>query len=151
MIKNIIILVSFLFFSMFLYAQEKNKDFYITKGKGYEFHFFEDNYLLQIDFRGQFRASYPFDSNPETFEIEKSSLKINRARIKIGGHVYKPYYTFYFEQDIKGNNLLDFRAQIEKYDFLKLRVGQWKVRYSRERIISSGNQQGVDRSFFCGT
>ena len=144
--KKAILLIVSILYSSFLFAQEEKKDFYITKGKGYEFHFFEDQYLLQIDFRGQFRASYPFDSNPETFENEKSSLKINRARIKIGGYVYKPYYTFYFEQDIKGMNLLDFRVQIEKFDFLKLRVGQWKVRYSRERVISSGNQQGVDRS-----
>ena len=88
--------------------------------------------MLQVDFRGQFRASYPYDGFPvlsTDFDADKASLEINRARIKIGGYVFKPYYTFYFEQDIKGANLLDFRAQIEKFPFLKLRVGQWKVRY----------------------
>jgi len=130
-------------------AQIKDSTFYITKGKGFEFHFFENQYQLNIDFRGQFRASYPYDNFPKTsdgFEDETTKLGINRARIKIGGHVFKPYYTYYFEQDIKGGNLLDFRVQIEKYPFLKLRVGQWKARFSRERVISSGKQQGLDRS-----
>lgn len=138
-----------LFFSFSLFAQEKNKDFYITKGKGFEFHFFEDQYLLQIDFRGQFRASYPYDAFPiisDDFNDDETTIGISRARIKIGGHVYKSYYTFYLEQDIKGANLLDFRVQIEKYAFLKLRVGQWKARYTRERVISSGKQQGLERS-----
>ena len=92
-------------------AQEEKKDFYITKGKGFEFHFFDDNYLLQVDFRGQFRASYPYDDFPvlsTDFDADKASLEINRARIKIGGYVFKPYYTFYFEQDIKDANLLGF-------------------------------------------
>jgi len=144
-------LLSFLliFLSLQLSSQEKNKDFYITKGKGYEFHFFDDNYLLQIDFRGQFRATYLQDEFPilgEDFTEESTNFKINRARIKIGGYVYKPYYKFYFEQDIVGGNLLDFRVMIEKYPFLKLKVGQWKARYSRERVISSGNQQDIERS-----
>lgn len=138
-----------MFFSFQIFGQEKNKDFYTTKGKGFEFHFLEDKYLLQIDFRGQFRASYPYDNFPVTstdFDKDKASFEIQRARLKIGGHAFKSYYTFYFEQDLKGANLLDFRVQIEKYPFLKLRVGQWKARYSRERRVSSGNQQGVDRS-----
>ena len=130
-------------------SQEADSTFYITKGKGFEFHFFQNQYQMNIDFRGQFRASYPYDNFPKTsddFKDETTKLGINRARIKIGGHVFKSYYTYYFEQDIKGGNLLDFRVQIEKYPFLKLRVGQWKARFSRERVISSGKQQGLDRS-----
>ena len=52
------------------------------------------------------------------------------------------HVNFYLEQDIRGGNLLDFRAQIEKLSYLKFRVGQWKARYSRERVISSGKQTG---------
>jgi hypothetical protein len=51
-----------------IHSQEKDKNFYITKGKGIEFHFFDDNYLLQVDFRGQFRASYPYDNFPVVSE-----------------------------------------------------------------------------------
>ncbi len=149
MTKRNLLFLSWFLFSSILFAQEDKKDFYITKGKGFEFHFFEDQYLLQVDFRGQFRANYLHNEFPilgEGFTEENTNFKINRARIKIGGHIYKPYYKFYFEQDLVGGNLLDFRVMIEKYSFLKLKVGQWKARYSRERIISSGNQQDVERS-----
>jgi phosphate-selective porin len=132
-----------------LTAQQESDDFYVTKGKGFEFHFFDNQYQLNVDFRGQFRAATPFDGFPDEygdFSTGESTIKINRARIKVGGHVFKPEYTFYFEQDIKGNNLLDFRVQIEKLPYLKLRVGQWKSRFTRERVISSGKQQGLDRS-----
>ncbi len=149
MIKKAILLVTGMLFFLGVSAQEEKNDFYVTKGKGFEFHFFDNQYQLNIDFRGQFRAATPFDGFPDEFgdfSVGESTIKINRARIKIGGHVFDSAYTFYFEQDIKGNNLLDFRVQIEKLPYLKLRVGQWKTRYTRERVISSGKQQGLDRS-----
>jgi hypothetical protein len=148
MLKKLIVFFVITFFSNDSFSQETN-NIYVTKGKGFEFHFFEDKYLLQLDFRGQFRGSYISDKFPnlgDEFDEENTNFGINRARIKIGGHVFKPYYKFYFEQDIRGGNLLDFRVMIEKYSFLKLKVGQWKARYSRERVISSGKQQGLDRS-----
>ncbi len=143
------IILIFLFFPFVIFSQQQSDDFYVTKGKGFEFHFLEDNYLLQIDFRGQFRTTFIHDEIPikdQEFIDEHTNFKINRARIKIGGHAFKPYFKYYFEQDIVGGNLLDYRIMIEKYPFLKLKVGQWKARYSRERIISSGSQQLVDRS-----
>ena len=147
--KVLFFLIGLLLMAQSAISQKADSTFYVTKGKGVEFHFFQNQYQLNIDFRGQFRASVPYDNFPKTsngFDDESTKLGINRARIKIGGHIYKPYYTFYFEEDIKGGNLLDFRVQIEKYSFLKLRVGQWKGRYTRERVISSGKQQGLDRS-----
>ncbi len=148
MSKQLVVFLIITFFYQTTFSQE-TKNFYMTIGKGFEFHFLEDKYLLQIDFRGQFRGSYISDKFPnlgDEFDEENTNFGINRARIKIGGYVYKPYYKFYFEQDIRGGNLLDFRVMIEKYSFLNLKVGQWKARYSRERVISSGKQQGLDRS-----
>ena len=113
-----------------LIAQRQSDDFYITKGKGFEFHFFDNQYQLNIDFRGQFRAATPFDGFPDEygdFAVGESTIKINRARIKIGGHIFKPEYTFYFEQDIKGNNLLDFRVQIEKLPLPKTTGGTMEI------------------------
>ena len=43
-------------------------------------------------------------------------------------------------------NLLDCRLMVEKWKWLSLKVGQWKVEYSQERVISSGQQQMVERS-----
>jgi phosphate-selective porin OprO/OprP len=134
-------------------AQEKEvnetKDFYLKKGKGFEFHFDEDKYMFYIDFRGQFRGAFPhnnFPSNEQELSDDDINLGISRARIKFGGYVGQPEFNFYLEQDVRGGNLLDFRAQIEKLPYLKFRVGQWKARYSRERIISSGQQTGLERS-----
>ena len=87
-----------------------------------------------------------FRASENEFSDEEIFLGISRARIKMGGYVLKPYYKFYLEQDVRGGNLLDFRAEIEKLPYLKLRVGQWKARYSRERVISSGAQTGLERS-----
>jgi len=111
--------------------------------------FDEDRYMFYIDFRGQFRAAYPhynYPTSADDFSDDDINLGISRARIKFGGYVGRPEFNFYLEQDVRGGNLLDFRAQIEKLSYLKFRVGQWKARYSRERIISSGKQTGLERS-----
>lgn len=155
MLRGVFTVGIFIFCITFSFAQEVDekekdkKDFYLKKGKGFEFHFDQDKYMFYIDFRGQFRASYPhnnFPTNEDDFSDDDINMGISRARIKFGGYVGEPAYNFYLEQDIRGGNLLDFRAQIEKLSYLKLRVGQWKARYSRERIISSGKQTGLERS-----
>ena len=153
--RRIVIIVVFSIFCVSnSFAQEEKKpdsikEFYLKKGKGFEFHFDKDSYMFYIDFRGQFRAAYPaynFPTSEDDFSDDDMNIGISRARIKFGGYVGNPAYNFYLEQDVRGGNLLDFRAQIEKYSFLKFRVGQWKARYSRERIISSGKQTGLERS-----
>jgi hypothetical protein len=152
--KRFLVSLILLFFIVLgSYAQENEtndtKGFYLKKGKGFEFHFEEDKYMFYIDFRGQFRVSYPhnnFPTNEDELSDDDIYLGISRARIKFGGYIGQPEYNFYLEQDVRGGNLLDFRAQIEKLPYLKFRVGQWKARYSRERIISSGQQTGLERS-----
>ncbi|MBT8378963.1 MAG: OprO/OprP family phosphate-selective porin [Ignavibacteria bacterium] len=118
--------------------------------KGVEFSADDGNYKLQIQSRLQFRYSYPFDTDPVTFsdfqEEQTQTYKINRARLKVGGNVFKPWLKFYWEYDFPGSNLLDFRLMLERFEFIKLKVGQWKIHYNRERIISSGKQQTVERS-----
>ncbi len=147
--KHIFKFTSFFFITLSLTAQNEKKDFFMTKGNGYEFHFLDDQYSLNFDFRGQFRAFYPyanFPVTPDDFDKESTSLAVSRARIKMGGHVFKKYYTFYLEQDIVGGNLLDARVMIEKYPYMKFKMGQWKVHYNRERTISSGSLMPIDRS-----
>jgi len=117
--------------------------------KGFTFTTPDSNFQMHIEWRGQFRISYPTDNDPitlEDFGQEKVHLSINRARMKVGGHGYKPYIKYYLEYEVFGNALLDFRFMFEKFSFLKFKIGQWKVQYNRERIISSGKQQTVERS-----
>jgi phosphate-selective porin len=118
--------------------------------KGFEFNTRDNRFLLQIQSRLQFRFSTPQDQDPITFDDfgdeKNAQFKINRARLKIGGHAYQPWIKYYLEYELAQSNLLNFTIKLEKWEWLRLQVGQWKVEYSRERLISSGEQQMVDRS-----
>ena len=150
-------LVPFILVSTFLNLSAQEKDTVanhehigISYGnKGFEFTSSDGNYLMQLQWRGQFRAAYPTDSDPvtlEDFQADQLSLKIRRARMKVGGHAFTPWLKYYLEYELFSANLLDFRLMIEKLPYLKLKVGQWKAQYNRERIISSGKQQTLERS-----
>jgi len=110
----------------------------------------DGNYRLHLWLRGQFRYSYPFDDAPTTsagFETnDVSSIDVRRARLKVGGHAYRPWVDYYVEYDFVNSRLLDFRMTLTRIPWLQLRVGQWKVNYNRERADSSGRQQFVERS-----
>ncbi len=146
-------MIFFLILPVGLYAQEKDTvraiDIQYTS-QGFQFTTSDQNYRLQIQSRLQFRFATPGDQNPLTFDDfqaeRRTIFKINRARLKIGGHAYRPWLKYYWEYELSQGNLLDFRVMIEKWTFLKIKAGQWKVDYSRERSISSGKQQMVDRS-----
>jgi phosphate-selective porin len=118
--------------------------------KGWEFSTKDGKYRLQIQSRLQFRYAYPFDTDPVTFDDfsigDQHIVKVNRARLKIGGNAFARWLGYYWEYELAAGNLLDFRIMLEKFPFLRLKVGQWKVEYNRERVISSGKQQLADRS-----
>jgi len=123
----------------------------ITYGnKGWQFSTSDGKYVLQFQSRLQFRYAVPFDTDPVTFEdyleAHQRTFKINRARLKIGGNAFEKWLKYYWEYELAASVILDFRLMVEKYPFLKVKVGQWKAQYSRERIISSGKQQMADRS-----
>jgi hypothetical protein len=123
----------------------------ITYGnKGWQFSTSDGKYVLQFQSRLQFRYAVPFDTDPVTFEdyldADQQIFKINRARLKIGGNAFERWLKYYWEYELAASVILDFRVMVEKYPFLKIKVGQWKAQYSRERIISSGKQQMAERS-----
>ena len=118
--------------------------------KGFEFQTSDDRFLLQIQGRLQFRFATPVDQDPLTYDEfigdPKTVFKINRARLKVGGHAFKPWLKYYWEYELSQSNLLDFRIMLEKWEWLSFKVGQWKVEFTRERFISSGEQQLIERS-----
>jgi hypothetical protein len=77
---------------------------------------------------------------------ESNELAINRARLKLGGHLIRPALSVYSEYDLVGEFLLDLRASYAFTDWLSVRIGQWKSPFNRERVDSSGAQQFVERS-----
>ncbi|WP_431244589.1 OprO/OprP family phosphate-selective porin [Flavobacterium sp. P21] len=118
--------------------------------KGFELRTKDNKFLFQLHSRLQFRFSTPNDTDPLTYDDysqdAKTTFKINRARLKVGGHAFEPWLKYYWEYELSQSNLLDFRLMIEKWDYLSFKVGQWKTEFTRERFISSGEQQMVDRS-----
>jgi hypothetical protein len=117
---------------------------------GFEFKTADRKFLLQFGGRLQFRFSNPFDSDPLTagdFNAEPiNTFLVNRARLKIGGYAYQPWLKYYFEYELGQSNLLDFKVMVEKWKALSFKVGQWKTDFNRERVISSGEQQMMERS-----
>jgi hypothetical protein len=104
---------------------------------------------MHLEWRLQTRVAYPYDSDPitlEDFTDDRIYLGVNRARMKVGGHAYRPNFKYYLEYELFGTALLDFRAMYEFSPAFNLKIGQWKAQYSRERIVSSGKQQTVERS-----
>jgi phosphate-selective porin OprO and OprP len=121
--------------------------------KGLLFSSDDGNFEMQIGVRVQLRYSSPQDSDSLTAGSQSnfddkgvSSFRIRRARFYIGGYGYQPWLKYYFEYDVSSNTLLDWRVDVAKYKWAKLRVGQWKINYNRERVDSAANQQFVDRS-----
>jgi phosphate-selective porin len=116
--------------------------------KGLDLKSRDDNYHAHVELRAQFRFTHrdfdgPIAPNPEE---SASQFAINRARFKLGGHAYRPRLEYYLEYDFVNSWLLDLRFTLRASEGLRLRVGQWKVPYNRERVDSSGKQQFVERS-----
>ena len=117
--------------------------------KGLDIRSRDGNYHAHIDWRAQLRFTErsffddPIAPNPDERE---GNFAVNRARFKMGGHAYRPWLKYYTEYDFVRSALLDLRFTLEATKALKLRVGQWKVPYNRERIDSSGKQQFAERS-----
>ena len=110
----------------------------------------DENWAVQLQWRLQFRYTFPLDDDPQNEEDfaqpDRSSFEVRRARLKVGGNAYRPWLDYSLEYDFPSNNLLDWRFTLERFPAFQLRAGQWKVNYSRERISSSGAQQLGDRS-----
>ena len=119
--------------------------------KGIDFASADGVNSIDLWFRAQFRYSTPFEANPrrpEDFQTTPGGeLEINRARLKARGSVLSQKLGYYLEQELAGDpRLLDFRLDLTQSEVFRLRFGQYKVLYNRERVDSSGTQQFADRS-----
>ena len=119
-------------------------------------------FKTKIQWRTQGRYTFPERSDPrdkKAFEDnEESTFELRRIRLKVGGHGYRPWLKYYLEVDWQPGRdfdddseaasarMIDWRIMLEKYPWAKLRVGQWKINYNRERVDSSGKQTMVERS-----
>jgi len=116
---------------------------------GLEYKTDDGNTALWLGGRLQFRYS-TLKGNPvepgKLPQQDDEEAKLNRARIKFGGHAFTPRFVPYLEYDLVDDRLLDLWGLARARNWFRLRGGQWKTRYNRERIDSSGRQQLADRS-----
>ncbi len=130
--------------------------------KGFRLETRDGNWQTNLQWRAQLRVTRPYQGDPRSLtsfrDEDGTSFQARRLRMKIGGHGYRPWLKYYFEVDLMplrdaddssataSTRVIDWRADIAKYEAIGLRVGQWKIDYNRERVDSSGRQQFVERS-----
>jgi hypothetical protein len=102
-----------------------------------------------------------------TLEQEDNDLahgfQLRRARLAFNGHMFDKGNTFKFELAVSPKDiglksdgsvskspLLDWYFHFKQLRDLNIRVGQYKIPYSHQRVVSSGNLQFVDRSIANG-
>ncbi len=144
----------FIFSSFTVISQETNapkfgKGLFNLVGK-------DSSYTMKIAARMQFLAT----SNWQDGNSPKSNFLVRRARLKFNGFAFSPKLKYKLElglsnRDISGASPYTSNAPryildaVIKYNFapgFEFWFGQTKLPGNRERVISSGNLQQVDRS-----
>ncbi len=129
---------------------------------GYRLETRDGNWQTNLQWRAQMRFTTPYRSDPRQISAlnsgDQSNFEARRLRMKIGGHGLQPWLRYYFEVDLQPSRdvddssasasarVIDYRIDIAKWDWLGVRLGQWKIDLNRERVDSSGRQQFVERS-----
>jgi len=122
----------------------------------------DGDFRTDLQWRAQTRFTTPYRSDPRQISAfnadNQTNFEARRLRMKIGGHGFQPWLRYYFEVDLQPSRdvddsassssarVIDWRLDIAKWDWLNVRVGQWKIDLNRERVDSSGRQQFVERS-----
>ena len=120
----------------------------------------DSTWTMNIGARMQFLTITGWDSNSDGLSNPSSSFLVRRARLKFNGFAFSPKLKYKLElgltnKDIGGaseftNNapryILDAVMKWNFHQNFELWVGQTKLPGNRERVVSSGNLQMVDRS-----
>lgn len=133
-------------------------------GKGIQINAEDNSMYLKIGFRFQTLYTNNWDANETGFSDlsnHESAIFIRRSRLKFDGWAldkklkYKAELALSNRDNGGGNSgnfsnaaniILDAFLEYNFYKGLSIRAGQFKMPGNRERVISSGNLQFVDRS-----
>ena len=127
-------------------------DISFRPGKGVEINSADDDFQLRIRVRVQFLYTLangdvgPLEAD-ETEEL-RNDFRIRRARFIFQGHAFGKNNQYKLEIDPlrRDNVVLDYYLDFTQNKNVSVRIGQYKISSNRERVISSGNLQMVDRS-----
>ncbi|MEQ6123807.1 porin [Pseudotenacibaculum sp. MALMAid0570] len=147
-----------MFLVLSLHAQETNapkfgKGLFNLVGK-------DSTFSMKIGARMQFLTISQWNSNKDGLYNPEASSLVRRARLKFDGFAYTPKLKYKLElglsnRDISGASefthnspryILDAVLKWNFHGNFVLWLGQTKLPGNRERVISSGNLQQVDRS-----
>lgn len=126
----------------------------IKFGNGIEFYDPEQEFRLNLRFRMQNRAEF---ISPENSDDVNFDWAVRRVRLRMNGTVYSPKLRYLLQlsfsrgdQDWSNSKFSNVvRDAMFTYDLterLQVAFGQGKLPGNRQRVISSGDQQFVDRS-----
>ena len=146
-----VLFIYLMFYSLLSFAAEaQNSEHRYQFGDGLNWQTDDEMFTVKLNTRFQLRYSTPDDSQPITiddyFTEGETEAEVNRARLKAKGQAFRPWLNYSLEYQLNDGFVLDYQIKVEKFDWLSFKVGQWKLEYSRERSISSGGQQMLDRS-----
>ena len=135
-----------------------SEDIVYKPGKGLEITSDDGDFKMVTRLRAQQR--YTFSESDGDLS---HGFQLRRARLMFKGNVFGAENTYKFELAVSPKDiglssdgtvskspLLDWYFQFGQIRDLNLRMGQYKVPYSRQRVVSSGNLQLVDRSIVNG-
>lgn len=125
-------------------------------GKGLSATSEDGKFQMNLGVRAQYRLEVTQENEPGL--DDSMSVQLRRARFTSTGHFYTPKIKYKMElavspRDVSQSDgvvgtspLLDFYVDMKAHRDLTVRVGQYKVPFNRQRVISSGKQMLVDRA-----
>jgi phosphate-selective porin OprO/OprP len=128
-------------------------------GRGYTLRTRDERFSLTLRARIQVRGTLDLSMaqlamNPVGADALRAEFNLRRARIVLSGNAYTRALQYYIQlgvspQDMESDLLIPLRDAYLTYTphaYFAIRAGQMKVPFSRQRVISSGSQQFVDRA-----
>lgn len=128
---------------------------YYKPGNGLTFESKDGRFALATRLRAQFR--YTLNRDGESGDTSHG-VQIRRARLQFKGHFWNEHNKFKTEFAFSPRDMglrdgstartpiLDWYLDFTYLRDLSFRIGQYKLPYSRQRVVSSGDLQLVDRS-----
>ncbi len=120
------------------------------------------NFYLEMSNRVQVRYTHEFPDDTiklggtESAGDSKGSFRIRRAKLKFEGWFYKPWLTYEVQTNWPGLSSANLAQYLEdaniNWDVTKgkkqfmVKLGQYKVPFGLQELVSSGSQQLVDRA-----
>jgi len=123
-------------------------------GKGLQFNSRDGRFSTVI----RPRAMWLYTAQKSPGDDAQQSLVLRRARLQFAGNMWGKHYKYKAEFAFSARDLgfkdghptktpvLSWLIDFTHIRDLNVRVGQYKLGFNRQRVLSSGNQQMVDRS-----